>query len=59
MPATSKKRLHFEIGHRHNGILMNRDIYTTALLPGFELPLGKLLAVCDVWKTKAKKKKKS
>jgi Uma2 family endonuclease len=42
-------------------VVSNQDIYTTALLPGFELPLGKLLALCDSWpkkKTKAKKKNK-
>ena len=28
----------------------NREVYKTALLPGFELPLAKLLAVGDSWK---------
>ena len=32
--------------------ISDRDVYITALLPGFELPLGKLLAVCDAWKKK-------
>jgi Uma2 family endonuclease len=31
-------------------IVTDREIYKTALLPGFELPLGKLLSVCDDWK---------
>jgi len=30
--------------------ISDREVYKTALLPGFELPLGKLLAVCDTWK---------
>ncbi|MFN0053723.1 MAG: Uma2 family endonuclease [Planctomycetales bacterium] len=31
--------------------IVSRDqTYATSLLPGFELPLGKLLAVCDDWK---------
>ena len=28
----------------------DKEVYTTPLLPGFELPLGKLLAVCDDWR---------
>jgi len=34
----------------------DREVYKTPLLPGFELPLGKLLAVCDTWKKTTKKK---
>jgi Uma2 family endonuclease len=30
--------------------ITDKEIYRTALLPGFELPLGKLLAVSDDWK---------
>lgn len=30
-------------------VVGERDIYTTPLLPGFELPLGQLLAVSDDW----------
>ena len=33
----------------------DREVYKTALLPGFELPLGKLLAVCETWKKKTRK----
>jgi Uma2 family endonuclease len=33
----------------------DREVYKTPLLPGFELPLGKLLAVCDTWKKTTKK----
>jgi Uma2 family endonuclease len=39
-------------------IISDREVYKTSLLPGFELPLGKLLAVCDTWKKKTKMKKK-
>jgi Uma2 family endonuclease len=40
-------------------VFSDREVYKPSLLPGFELPLGKLLAICDSWKktTKAKKKK--
>jgi Uma2 family endonuclease len=31
-------------------IVREGDTFTTALLPGFELPLGRLLAVADRWK---------
>ncbi|HLJ12495.1 MAG TPA: Uma2 family endonuclease [Planctomycetaceae bacterium] len=31
-------------------VVTEREIYQTALLPGFELSLGKLLKVCDDWK---------
>ena len=36
-------------------VVADREVYKTALLPGFELPLGKLLAVCDTWKKTTKK----
>ena len=32
----------------------DREVYKPSLLPGFELPVGKLLAVCDTWKKKTK-----
>jgi len=31
-------------------VIKEGEVYTTPLLPGFELPLAKLLALCDVWK---------
>jgi len=33
----------------HERIVQENDIYTTPLLPGFELPLARLLAVADEW----------
>jgi Uma2 family endonuclease len=30
--------------------ITERQTYKTGLLPGFELPLAKLLKVCDDWK---------
>jgi len=31
-------------------VIKESEVYTTPLLPGFELPLAKLLALCDAWK---------
>jgi hypothetical protein len=28
---------------------LEKDVYSTTLLPGFELPLAKLLAAADKW----------
>jgi Uma2 family endonuclease len=33
----------------HKQVLGEKDTYTTPLLPGFELPLGRLLALADAW----------
>jgi hypothetical protein len=31
-------------------VVAERDVYTTPLLPGFELPLARLSAAADDWK---------
>lgn len=31
-------------------VISKRDIYSSPLLPGFELPLARLLSVADQWK---------
>jgi len=47
------------VGENDGHTLTDREVYQPTLLPGFELPVGKLLAICDSWKkvTKGKKKK--
>jgi Uma2 family endonuclease len=36
-------------GKQQESTVSENDVYRTDLLPGFELPLGKLLAVADAW----------
>ena len=38
-------------------VVVESETYRTDILPGFELPLAKLLAVADQWKRKARKRK--
>jgi hypothetical protein len=41
-------------------VVKAEETYRTALLPGFELPLGRLLKVADDWaKTEPRSKKRS
>ena len=36
-------------GKTRQRMVAEKEIYTTPLLPGFELPLAKLLALADSW----------
>jgi len=37
-------------GRIRKRVIKETAVYTTPLLPGFELPLAQLLALCDIWK---------
>ena len=39
-------------------VVAENEVYRTDLLPGFELPLARLLAVADEWPKQKKKKPK-
>jgi len=45
-----RRRMTVYSSNRPEHVVLEKDIYRTHLLPGFELPLARLLGVADRWR---------